>query len=91
MTLEKLSDEQLLAKQAKNHQMEGVVLALIVLTLVMTLVLGNYLVAVTTWAMILAVDEYVKRREAITQQVGKRNVGYSLERRIEQRKLGNEP
>ena len=73
-TLAHLSDEQLLIRRTKNRQMGGVVLAMIVLMLVMTLILANYLVAVTTWAMIPAVDQYVKRRKAINQQLQKRNL-----------------
>jgi hypothetical protein len=74
LTLDQLSDKQLLVKQTKNRQMGGVVLTLIVLMLAMTFILENYLVAVTTWAMIPAVDEYVKKRKAINKQLQKRNL-----------------
>lgn len=69
LTLSGLSDEQLLARRNKNRQAGGVILALIVLMLAMSLIVANYLVAVTTWAMIPAVDDYIKRRRAINQQI----------------------
>ena len=74
LTLAELSEEALLVRRTKNRQMGGVMLAMIVLMLVMTLILENYLVAVTTWAMIPAVDQYVKRRKAINQQLQKRSL-----------------
>lgn len=44
-------------------------LALVALVLVMSVVLANYLVAATTWAMIPAMNDYVKRRKAINHQL----------------------
>jgi hypothetical protein len=74
-TLSQLSDEQLLVRRTRNRQRGGVILALIVLMLAMSFVLANYMVAVTTWAMIPAIDQYVKRRKAINQELLSRNIG----------------
>jgi hypothetical protein len=69
LTLRELSDEDILILRTKNRQAGSVILALIVLMLAMSLIVANYLVAVTTWAMIPAVDGYIKRRRAINQQI----------------------
>ena len=68
-TLAGLSNDQLLRKRIRNRQAGIVMLALIALVLVMSLALANYLVAVTTWALIPALDDYMKRRKAINAQL----------------------
>lgn len=74
-TLEGLSDSQLLAKQTKNRQVGLFMLLLLVLMVGMAFVLDSYLVAVTSWAMIPALDDYNKKRKAINKHLQKRNIG----------------
>ena len=75
LTLEGLSDSQLLAKQTKNQQVGIFMLLLLVLMVGMAFRLESYLVAVTSWAIIPALDDYNKKRKAINRHVQKRNIG----------------
>ncbi|GAB3491395.1 hypothetical protein GCM10027341_04310 [Spirosoma knui] len=74
LTLEQLSDDQLLVKRTKNRQLGVFMLSLLVLVVSMAFVLESYLVAITSWAMIPALEEYSKKRKAINSQLQKRNL-----------------
>lgn len=73
-TLDQLSDQQLIARRAKNQQAGFFMLLLLVLMVGLAFVLESYLVAVATWAMIPALDDYTKKRKAINRQLQKRNI-----------------
>ncbi|WP_461102044.1 hypothetical protein [Spirosoma koreense] len=74
LSLDQLSDSQLLAKRARNRQLGIYVLLLLILTIGMAFVLESYLVGVASWAMIPAMNEYSKKRKAIIRQLQKRNI-----------------
>ncbi|GAB3540844.1 hypothetical protein [Spirosoma fluminis] len=74
LTLEQLSDSQLLAKRTRVRQLGAVMLLLLVLVVSMAFVLESYLVAITSWAMIPALEEYNKKRKALNNQLQKRNI-----------------
>ncbi|GAB3768613.1 hypothetical protein GCM10028818_03330 [Spirosoma horti] len=75
LTLEGLSANQLVAKQAKNRQVGRFMLLLLVLIVGMAFILDSYLVAVTSWAMIPALNDYNKKRKAINKHMQKRSIG----------------
>jgi hypothetical protein len=74
LTLEGLSDQQLLTKRAKNQQMGLFMLVLVLLAVGIAFVLESYMVAVTSWALIPALEEYRKKRMAINSQLHKQEI-----------------
>ncbi|GAB3022389.1 hypothetical protein [Spirosoma pulveris] len=71
LPVDQLTDEQLFIRQTKTRQMSGVV---VILMLLMAFMLEAYFVAACTSAMIPALDEYEKKRKAITNELRKRNL-----------------
>ena len=74
LSLDQLSNHEVLAKQAKIQQMGYVMLLLLALFVGMAFVLSSYLVAASSWALIPALADYNKKRKAIKRQIQKRSL-----------------
>ena len=74
LALERLSDKALLQKNVKNRRMGGFGLMLLVLLVGMAFVVEPYLLAITSWPIMLVLDEYEKKRKAINKQLQKRSL-----------------
>lgn len=71
---DQLSNDEVLAKQAKIQQMGYFMLLLLVLFVGMAFALSSYLVAASSWALIPAFTDYSKKRKAVKQQLQKRSL-----------------
>lgn len=74
LSLDQLSNKEVLAKQARIKQIGYIILLLLALFVGMALVLSSYLVAASSWALIPAVADYNKNRKAIKRQLQKRSL-----------------
>lgn len=74
LTLDQLSNDQLLVKRTNNQKIGGFMLLLLVLTVGLAFIFESYLVGVASWALLPALDEYSKKRKALSKQLQKRNM-----------------
>ncbi len=73
-SLDQLTDNAVLAKQASIQRIGYFMLLLLVFFVGMAFVLSSYLVAASSWALIPALADYSKKRKAIKQQLQKRHL-----------------
>lgn len=72
--VEQLSDEQLLVRRTKNRQMMAIIIILMLLVVMMSVISEQFFLAITSAAMIPALDEYDKKGKVIKKELRKRNL-----------------